>query len=252
MNGFVFATLLITIAAVSVWTSLIALRRIAAHPSVADRISPFGLFVLCLTLAVVASMVDGVWTPAEISDFGLPLLVVWATITALIDRATAWVTDLSAVLLLVGAMLHDPSASVISVFATEWLHTTHFSDSALLLTAVFFSLALWASCLGAFWLQRFMGRIVLTAADCLAVALPAVAFGLSYSASASYAVTALLILISIRFDFFHSVISDANALREGLDDLGQNETPTTRALPAFTVFAPVTALMAVAQSFLAH
>ncbi|MCZ8295547.1 MAG: hypothetical protein O9254_01340 [Rhodobacteraceae bacterium] len=252
MNGLIFAISLTAVTLISVWASLVALRRISGNPSVADRIGYLRLFVLCLGLAVVTSVVDGAWIPADIGDYGLPLLVVWATITALIDRATAWVTDLSAVLLLFGAMLHDPSASIISVFASQSFAGVHFSGSYIVLIAVFASLALWASCLGVFWVQRFMGRIVLTAADCLAVALPSIAFGLSYETSASYALTAFMILIATRFDFLHSIIADSKALREGLDDLGQDQIPATRALPAFIVFAPVTAVVAVAQSTWTH
>lgn len=248
MSAVTFALFLLTLVTVSIWAALMALRRLVGDPRVVDRVAPFPLFLVCFTSGVIVSIADGVWTPVSIGDYGLLSLAIWATITAFIDRSTAWVTDLSAIILLVGAMLHDTSVSMFGGLFGGWLRDYQSSDLTLLIGATIAAVVLWVLCLGAFKAQMRLGRVVLTAADCVAVVLPLVAFSFSYEASITYALAACLIALAQRFKRVHTWLSEAKALREGLDDLEQNHVETTRALPAFSVFAPVTLVVAVARS----
>jgi hypothetical protein len=247
MISLVFVVLLAAFCLASTWVAVHALSNLVGDGRVVVRVAPKKLFMACFVVALIGSVADGAIAPSSVRDFGLPILLVWAVITAYIDKVTAWVTDISVVFLLVGALLHDPYAS-----AMAWVSTWSFlgldqSDLLLFAGSAVLAVTFWAICLLAFKIQALFNHVALTAVDCVAVVLPIIAFGLSFEACISYVLIVLIIALAGKNERVHSWLSNGSALREGLDDLHQSHVPVTRALPAFTIFAPVTAGVSIAK-----
>ena len=233
---------------VCVWCAVHALQFLTVDRAIAARIGRLRLSVLCFGLGVGAAMADGVLLPMHLSDFGLVVLVVWATITAMMDRATTWVPDISAVMLLFGALIHDPALSALGWLPVWQAVCSGASPACVAGAAMVWAVILWLIALLAFKAQLALRCLVLTAADIVAVALPLIAFGTSLGSTIGYFLAALVVVLAGRFAPLHRWLAEARALREGLDDLGQTDIAPSRALPAFVIFAPITAAMAVALS----
>lgn len=248
MSWFAVLVALSLFCAVSVWCAVLALRWIATDQAVAERVGRRRLLMACIFLTVGASLADGAIRPTDLSDLGLLTLVAWAAITAHIDRVTTWVPDVCAVMLLFGALTHDPSISALdSVFIRQGVCAGS-SNGCIVAAATAFAVFLWLVALLAFKVQQMLDSVFLTAADCVAVALPLIAFGTSLGSTLSYLLASALIVLAKRFHFVHRWIGEEDALREGLDDLGRSDMPVSGALPAFMIFAPVTATVAVIHS----
>lgn len=232
---------------ISVLAASFSLGWIAGDPAVSQRVRRGPLLVICVLLATGASLTDGVLVPAGPWELGLVTLVVWAAITACFDRATTWVPDICAVMMLFGALTHSPQPGWMDGLLCGSMAGD--AGSACNAAAAFgWAVLLWAGALVVFRLQCALDRVVLTAADCVAVGLPMLAFGPSLMAGLSYLAASAVILLAGISGRLHRLISNAQALREGLDDLGRPELPVGQALPAFIIFAPITAVLATVQS----
>lgn len=235
----------------SVTVAMIALRGLAKDRAICDRMQPVRLWLLCLVLAIAAAMADGALRPTRLADVGLLVLVVWATITAAMDRATTWVPDISAIMLMFGALAHDPDISGLSALPL-WPNRCPAGSSACVAAAALgWAVVFWLVALLGFVVQRALGQLVLTAADIVAVALPVIAFGLSPAATVAFFLAALVIVLARRSERLHLWLAEGRALREGLDDLGQDHVPASGALPAFVIFAPITAMVAACLTIMA-
>jgi hypothetical protein len=244
MSVFLYLTALGLFCFVSVQLAVFFLETLESDRKVTAKVKKSRLFTVCFLVSLVSSVYDGVLVSSHLDEFGLILLVVWATIAAYIDRYTTWVPDICIIMLLLGSLLHNPSVSAQSFLVALFPNSFNFSIWAFITVASCFALIFWMLALVLFEVQRFLGVITLTAADIIAVSLPLIAFGTSFSSMLTYFLAVCLILLSSHSKILHRLLADESALRAGLDDVGHDEISTARALPAFVVFAPLTSLVA--------
>lgn len=245
MSVFLYLIALCVFCFVSVQLAVFFLETLESDRKVTAKVKRSRLFTVCFLVSFVSSIYDGVLVASDLDEFALLLLVVWATIAAYIDRYTTWVPDICIIMLLLGSLLHNPSISAQSFLVALFPNSFNLSILAFILIAFCFAFIFWLFALVLFEVQRFLGIITLTAADIIAVALPLIAFGTSFSAMLTYFLAVCLILLSSHSKILHRLLADESALRAGLDDVGHDEISTAKALPAFVVFAPLTSLIAI-------
>jgi len=242
MTILLWAALLPLISMASVYLNALFLATLETSTSVRARVKFWHCVTLCIGSAILVGACNGVFVPRELEDVALSLFCVWATIIAYFDRQTTWVTDQSLLAMMAfGMIVSGHSRFLLDALEFHFLS----AGSDLIIGAVSFLLAGAALILArqAHAFQVGRGRVLVTGADVIAAALPLLCFGISYSASLSYGMAALILLglrISDRFAFF---FRRPDAVSEGLLDIGRGEVPETDAVPAFMAFVPAVLLV---------